>query len=135
MGAMSDDLMEEVAERATCAVRKGVFVVTVAQRRPGAVVTEVVRLLEAQLREPGFELPLKAVVDIRSTMFSPSGAELRVGAYRLRELGGGGRLALVVANDFQFGLGRMFGLLAEGSGVDVRPFREPRDATLWAREG
>ena len=134
MGATSDDLRDEVAPAAQYDVDRGVITVTVVRRRPGAIVMDVVRMIEDQIRGADFRSPLQAVVDLRDSTFSPTGQEIRLGAFRLRRLEDEGKIALLVANDYQFGLGRMFGLLSEGTGFDVRPFRDPGAAARWVRE-
>ncbi len=77
---------------------------------------------------------LAAVVDVSKTAFDPSGQQLRVGASRVRGLRLRGRVALRVSGDFQYGLGRMLGILCEGSGIEVRPYQLDADALAWVRE-
>ncbi len=74
---------------------------------------------------------LKVCIDVRDASFDVSANELRVAAFQLRSDAARGRIAMVVASDFQFGLARMFGILCEGSGVAVRPFRSPDAALVW----
>ena len=59
MSAMSDTLVLDVADEATSGIDEGVFVVTVERRRPGSVLTEVVRILEDRIGEVDFESPLR----------------------------------------------------------------------------
>lgn len=50
-------------------------------------------------------------------------------------LWGGSRFAVIVARDFDFGIGRMFQSFVEGMGIQVKVFREPDHAFSWIRRG
>lgn len=76
---------------------------------------------------------VSVVVDVRDASFDVSGNEIHVAAQRLHALRMAGRIAIVVRNDFQFGLTRMLGFLGDGSGVTTYPFREMAEAEVWAR--
>ncbi len=125
---------EESADRTSWAVRDGVLVVRAPVRGRTSIVTEVAAIVEGLVRGGDFRSPLQAVVDVRHSAFSPTGSEIRRGVIRLRRLGRRGRIALLVSSDFQFGLGRMIGLLSEDSGFEVRPFRDAVEAASWVGE-
>ena len=49
----------------------------------------------------------------------------------VRDLFAGGRVAIVVSSDLDFGLARMFQVFAEGSGIDHEVFRDRDAARDW----
>lgn len=78
--------------------------------------------------------PLLAVVDVRGASFDTSAAEIRGACVQLRALGVPGRIALVVASDVHFGIGRMIGMMTADSRFEVRPFRDADAAMSWVLE-
>lgn len=67
----------------------------------------------------------------RSTRELREAASLVASARRLFE---GGRAAIVVSADLDFGMARMFEAFAEGSGVAYRTFRDIESAQAWLLE-
>lgn len=129
---MLDDRTHDEAAFGTCRVEEGVCVVVPERLPSGSMVSHILDLLEGSDAPPAdVRCTVRAVVDLRHARFEPTTSEIRCGVTRLGRIATGGRIALVVASDFQFGLGRMFGALCEGSGFDVRPFRAADDATGW----
>ena len=133
MGQTSDDPRKDAAEDIARDVHEGVLVVIV-PKRGGKVLSDVIDIMDDWVTDTDFEPPLHALVDVRKAEFAPSAHEVRVGARRLERFGDSARIALVVADDFQFGLGRMLGILSESSGVDLRPFVELEEAARWVRK-
>ena len=135
MGLPSNEPWMDLAEAIMWDVREGVLVVIVSRFRPSvSVVSDVIDVIEEWVTATDFEPPLHALVDIRRARFAPSGQELRVAAGRLGRLCDSVKVALLVEDDFQFGLGKIFGFLSEPSGVDLRPFYKLTEAVLWVRK-
>lgn len=124
----------QLPEDPTSEVREGVLFVVMAERQLlGGVLAKVIQLFEGWVTSTSFEPPARVLVDVRAAAFDPSGSEVRSAALKLGYLGEG-KLALVVANDLQFGLGRMLGILSQNTGIEVRPFRRESDAHLWVTD-
>jgi len=77
--------------------------------------------------------------DLRAVREAPeSTGELREAADFVKEMRSvfeGGRVAIVVTSDLDFGLARMFQVFAEGSGVDYQIFRDLGTARGWLETG
>ena len=131
MGVTSNGSGRKAPKDLASEVRDGVLIVVIAGRQPVAgVMANVIRVLERWVTSASFEPPLRAFVDVSDSGFDPSGSEVRSAAIRLGYLGEG-KLALLVSSDLQFGLARMLGIVAQGTGIEVRPFRREADALEW----
>jgi hypothetical protein len=91
------------------------------------VIDEVSRW--ADTRDPSERLAV--VVDLSRAAFDVSADDLRSGAFRFRHSLFAARVAHYVSGDLQFGQGRMFGILCDGSTVEVQPFRSLAGALDW----
>jgi hypothetical protein len=73
--------------------------------------------------------------DLRNLKEAPARSQdLRSAAAMLgqaRQLFEGGRAAIVVTRDLDFGMARMFQVFAEGTGVEYQVFRELDPAIAW----
>ena len=101
-------------------------------RAEGSVTLEEIRdHLEEERQEPG--LAYSEVIDARDAIPAFSPADVRVLVAWLRWLGERTQLgptAVVVSNDFQFGMIRMVEILVEDVCL-VKPFRETLSAEIW----
>jgi len=101
-------------------------------RAEGPITLEEIREhLEEERQEPG--LAYAELIDARDAIPELSPADMRVLVAWLRWLGERTRLgptAVVVSNDFQFGMVRMVEILVEDVCI-VRPFREKLSAEIW----
>jgi hypothetical protein len=104
-------------------------------RAEGTVTLEEIRdHLEDERQEPG--LGYAELIDARDARPEFSPADVRVLVALLRWLGERTRLgptAVVVENDFQFGMVRMVEILIADV-CEVKPFRDKLDAELWLEE-
>ena len=83
------------------------------------------------LREhPDYRPGMNHLIDLREAKLAPEPAELR---HLVSEdpFDGGGRRALLVADDLLYGMGRMYEMLAEQRRIAFRPFRSLADACAW----
>lgn len=129
------DRLDDGGSGTTWSIHADVLRITAHPHASSQVINDILRILEDRMVDGLVRAPVRAIVDIRDSAFSPSGQEIRLGALRLADLRSTGRIALLVGDDFQFGLVRMLGLLAAGSGFDVQPFRDPDEADRWLRPG
>lgn len=78
----------------------------------------------------GFAPSFRQILDLRLARYAPK-------LEALRELADDdpfapeSRRALVVADDLQYGLARIYGTLCAARGKDLRPFRTLEEACLW----
>jgi hypothetical protein len=104
----------------------------VTARAEGSITLEEIRdHLEEERQEPA--LAYAELIDARDAIPDFSPADVRVLVAWLRWLGERTRLgptAVVVSNDFQFGMVRMVEILVEDVCV-VMPFRDALSAELW----
>jgi len=102
-----------------------------AQAEGSVTLDEIRDHLEEERQEPG--LGYAELIDARDAVPDFSPADVRVLVAWLRWLGERTRLgptAVVVSNDFQFGMVRMVEILVEDVCL-VRPFRDKLSAELW----
>jgi hypothetical protein len=99
-----------------------------------ATAAEARAFFEAVLSHPDYARGFDFLGDRREVGEAPGthyvqtvAAEVKA---RRRELGPC-RWAVVVADDAGFGMARMWSILADGSGVDIRPFRCAGEAAAW----
>lgn len=92
---------------------------------------EIVRLVD----EHDWERAPRVLWDLRNLEEAPrTSPELRLAADLLEEAHRrleGGRTAIVVARDLDFGLARMFQAFADGAGVRYEIFRDREAALAW----
>ncbi len=104
-------------------------------RAEGPITLEQIREhLEEERQEPG--LAYAELIEARDAIPELSPADMRVLVAWLRWLGERTRLgptAVVVSNDFQFGMVRMVEILVEDVCI-VRPFREKLSAEIWLEQ-
>jgi hypothetical protein len=113
----------------------GVLLVKTAPILPGGSIPDgVVDLLSEWAEATSPDRGIRVVVDLTETHLDVSAHELRRSAFRVHQMETSGRLGICVVGDFQFGMTRMFGILCEGSGLEVRPFRQFESAFEWVRE-
>jgi hypothetical protein len=96
-------------------------------------------MVQAILADPHFRPGLKVLVDHRATVWSALGAaDLRRRADALRRQAeeiGDPRMAFVVSNVTDFGIGRMLSsFLGEDVGFAHRPFQSIDEARDWLRD-
>jgi len=102
-----------------------------AQAEGSVTLDEIRDHLEEERQEPG--LGYAELIDARDAVPDFSPADVRVLVAWLRWLGERTRLgptAVIVSNDFQFGMVRMVEILVEDVCL-VRPFRDKLSAELW----
>jgi hypothetical protein len=109
------------------------FLRTAPTLRSDGILDGLVEMVHGWAESGGAGAPIHVVIDLSATGLEVSGHELRQSALRIHQLNTRGRLAICVESDFQFGLGRMFGILCDGSGLDVYPFRDQQAAFQWVR--
>ena len=93
---------------------------------------DVAEVLNAAMRDSTIEWPLKTLFIHRGGPFNPTTDELRgliekVAQFRDRMT----RFAIVVEEDFHFGLGRMSEALSESLDYPLRAFRSDDEAREW----
>jgi hypothetical protein len=93
---------------------------------------DVDEVLTEALSNPKIQWPLKTLFIHRGGLFNPTTDELRgliekVAQFRDRIT----RFAIVVEEDFHFGLGRMSEALSESVGYPLRAFRSDDEAREW----
>jgi hypothetical protein len=107
----------------------------VTARAEGAVTLEEIRdHLEEERQEPG--LAYAELIDARLSVPAFSPADVRVLVALLRWLGEKTRLgptAVVVVDEFQFGMVRMVEILVEDV-CQIKPFYNEVDAEAWLRK-
>lgn len=108
----------------------------VVMRAAGVLDDQSVNHVRASLRKhPDFDSSMVQLFDMRSA----GQITLSAGAVRALASGSifdrGARRAFVVANDFQFGMSRMFSLYSESHAQRVEVFREVGSALLWLGGG
>jgi hypothetical protein len=107
----------------------------VTARAEGTVTLEEIRdHLEEERQEPG--LAYAELIDARLSVPAFSSADVRVLVALLRWLGEKTRLgptAVVVADEFQFGMVRMTEILVEDV-CQIRPFYNDVDAERWLKQ-
>ena len=96
---------------------------------------DFIAAFHAGIDDPDCPTPVALLLDMRESVSfaSRSVAEIRgaaehVGPYADRV---GGRVAVLVGSDVQFGLARMGSVFTEGVGVVAEVFREEARALLW----
>lgn len=99
-----------------------------------ATAAEARAFLGAVLSHPDYDRGFDFLGDRREVSGAPGAPYVRTVAAevtdRRRELAPC-RWAVVVADDAGFGMARMWSLLADGSGVTIRPFRRAEEAAAW----
>ena len=99
---------------------------------PGAWPT----FLEEFLTAEGFTTGMNSIVDLREARIIPGGVDLSrvLKSYTARQAkrGRGFRMALLVADDFSFGVCRMLAVELEQIPVWVRVVRTEEEAMAWA---
>ena len=95
---------------------------------------EAREFFEAVIRHPDFEPGFDFLGDRRDVERVPGVSYIRAVADEvMAHQGELGRCkwAVIVSDDAAIGMVRMWGLMAELSGVEIEPFRSPQEATLW----
>lgn len=80
--------------------------------------------------------PVNPVIlfDVQQTEEDRSTGEIRKIVDRIQEQTSGAHVAILVASDLLYGMGRMFGSYAEGAGLNAMVFREGKCAWKWCLE-
>jgi hypothetical protein len=96
---------------------------------------DLVAGFHAGMEDPACPNPVALLIDMRESQSfaTRSVAEIRgaaeyIGAYAPRV---GGRVAVLVGSDVQFGLARMGSVFSEGVGVEAEVFRDEIRALAW----
>ena len=97
---------------------------------------DVAEVLNAAMRDATIEWPLKTLFIHRGGSFDPTTDELRsliemVAQFRDRMTS----FAIVVEEEFHFGLGRQSEALSEAVGYPLRVFRSNNEAWEWLHRG
>jgi hypothetical protein len=84
-------------------------------------------------QDPAFDPSHRVLYDFRAVEALPSGQEVRALVVERRSLLGQerGKMAILAADDVQFGVGRMVETFSRLQGLPVRAFRCPMQAELW----
>lgn len=87
--------------------------------------------------DPDFRGDYHVLVDLREIAFRPSADDARAVADALGALKSHftGRVGVVVAGGFMFGMTRMTSLFAEMAGFDMTPFLDYGEAKAWVQSG
>ena len=106
--------------------------------RRGITFAEWREAMDAILADPSYRPGFGFLIDLTGLVNAPETAFIRqVAGYfpgHLDQLGTG-RRAIVVTSQSIYGMARMEEILAEPSGVSVRPFYRFEDAERWLRTG
>ena len=80
--------------------------------------------------------PVNPVIlfDVQQIEEDRSTGEIRTIVDRIQELAPGAHVAILVASDLLYGMGRMFGSYAEGAGLNAMVFRDRQCAWQWCLE-
>jgi hypothetical protein len=102
----------------------------------GRVTLEEVRdILDGVYKDPDFKPAAPALWDMRDADIDVPTEDVRHLADFVGKLvgeGTGGRVAIVVASDFEFGMARMYEtILASQSRKAMKVFRDPAEAKSW----
>jgi hypothetical protein len=90
--------------------------------------------LAAVLVHPDYEPGFNFLGDRREVMQEPDSSYVRAVSLEVlarQAVLGPCRWAVLVASDVSYGMARMWGLLTQSSGVDIRPFRTQDEAMRW----
>ena len=113
--------------------KAGVVVNTVSGKLTAAAFTATLRAL---IDNPEFQPGMGIVWDLRrGTVIGLKADEIKGVVYYVAnrvEARGRGRLAIVVSQDVDYGIGRMFAAYAEQIGIERRVFRDLEEAVHWA---
>ena len=113
--------------------KAGVVVNTVSGKLTAAAFTATLRAL---IDNPEFQPGMGIVWDLRrGTVIGLKADEIKGVVYYVAnrvEARGRGRLAIVVSQDVDYGIGRMFAAYAEQTGIERRVFRDLEEAVHWA---
>jgi hypothetical protein len=96
-------------------------------------------MIESTFREIAERYPagknLRVLIEDRSSPFNPSEDDVKAFLAVWEEIAEARptRIALQVERELHFGIGQMIQLLAEGTELDFRVFRERREAMVWLR--
>jgi hypothetical protein len=88
----------------------------------------------AVLTHPDYEPGFNFLGDRRKIAEEPDSAYIRAVALEVmarQAVLGPCRWAVLVGSDTSYGMARMWGLLTEPSGVEIKPFRTPGEAARW----
>ncbi|MEM7467168.1 MAG: hypothetical protein AAF387_09810 [Pseudomonadota bacterium] len=95
----------------------------------------VIETVQAMLSHPAFSPTMSSIWDYRHCVVGefPLAELKRVGdlAHATKDINYNAKIALVVGDDLQFGLSRMFVMLNEFEHVEFRPFRDIDTAEDW----
>lgn len=95
---------------------------------------EIISVFDSLSRDPSVTTPLKIIIDTRQTDYAPPSNEIESLIEYLGKITIylGSRWAIVAPrNSLQFGVGRMFGALVEGSGICSETFSDIDAARSW----
>jgi len=113
--------------------KAGVVVNTVSGKLTTAAVTATIRAL---IGNPEFQPGMGIVWDLRKgTLFELTDDEIQGVVHYVAnrvEARGRGPLAIVVSQDVDYGVGRLFAGYAERTGIERRVFRDLEEAIQWA---
>jgi hypothetical protein len=96
------------------------------------------RHLKTLLADPDFRSGFHYLLDWRDGDESNTSEEVRMMADAVRREAarlGGGRFAIVVRSDVQYGLTRVFAAFMGDAPMEFQTFRQIEDATRWLGEG
>lgn len=98
---------------------------------------EIVAMIDRQAAEDTWSYAM--IYDFRGANWFPTTDDLSRFVARARNLsashGPRGRVALLVARDVAYGMGRMYSVLAESAGIDANVFRSHEEAEAWLGGG
>jgi hypothetical protein len=99
-----------------------------------ATSTEARKFLDAVIVHPDFNRGFNFLGDRRDVVRGPSSGyvygvsdEVKARKSHLAPC----KWAVIVSDDFAYGMARMWGILTEKSGVEILPFRQAKEATEW----
>lgn len=102
----------------------------------GVVTAEdIIKLIERYQADTRLCRPHKELFDVRGVgEWQVSAENVRVVAAHVESMGDrfrGGQVAYVASSDLAFGIGRIFGVVAEELGIEIRVHRELAEACQW----
>jgi len=96
--------------------------------------SDIIAAMEELLRRPGYRTGMIGLADLRSYTWRTEASDIRRIAQFMIANGrkiGRSRTAIVVSDDYSYGMSRMYEAFASASPIKVRIFRDMDEAVTW----
>lgn len=109
----------------------------IAVARCRGVVTgrDIKDLITRYVNDPALDRPHREVFDVREVgAYEISGDDVRAIVEYVKSTGDrfkNGKVAYVASRDMPYGIGRMFSFFSEDAGLELRAFRDMKEACAW----